>query len=100
QSLVDFVHSRPAQPLDAFLRQSAAVIAHDADAQLGAIEAPTQITFGRYDAVTSTRFADRLRAGIRRSEMHVFEDCAHAPLYENVAAFNEKTLEFLRRHTN
>jgi hypothetical protein len=29
----------------------------------------------------------------------VFEDCAHAPIYENVAAFNSKTLEFLNRHT-
>jgi hypothetical protein len=28
----------------------------------------------------------------------VFEDCAHAPLYEHVAEFNQKTLAFLQRH--
>ena len=47
--LAAFVRSRPKQPLDAFLRQSDAVIAHDALAQLGKITAPTQITFGRHD---------------------------------------------------
>ena len=34
QSLADFVRSRPAQPLAAFLQQSNAVIAHDVEAQL------------------------------------------------------------------
>jgi pimeloyl-ACP methyl ester carboxylesterase len=47
--------------------------------------------------VTSTRFADGLKNGIKNSELHVFEDCSHAPLYENVPAFNEKTLAFLRK---
>jgi pimeloyl-ACP methyl ester carboxylesterase len=96
--LAAFVRSRPKQPLDAFLRQSNAVIAHDALGQLGKIAAPTQITFGRHDTVTSTRFAEPLKSGIKKSEVHVFEDCAHAAIYENVAAFNEKTLAFLTRH--
>ncbi len=98
QALSDFVRARPRQPLDAFLRQSDAVIAHDAQAQLARIQAPTQITFGRHDQVCSTRFAEPLRQAIAKSELHVFEDCSHAGLYENVAAFNEVTLAFLRRH--
>ena len=36
--LAAFVRSRPKQPLDAFIRQSDAVIAHDALAQLGKIK--------------------------------------------------------------
>jgi len=98
RALSDFVRGRPKQPVDAFIQESDAVMAHDAEAQLGKIHAPTQITFGRHDAVTSTRFADRLTNGIQNSELHIFEDCAHAPLYENVAAFNEKTLTFLKAH--
>jgi pimeloyl-ACP methyl ester carboxylesterase len=47
--------------------------------------------------VTSTRFAEPLKSGIKNSELYAFEDCAHAPIYENVAAFNEKTLAFLNR---
>jgi len=99
QTLADFVRSRPKQPVDAFIQESNAVIAHDAEAQLGKIRAPTQITFGRYDMVTSTRFADRLKNAIKGSELHIFEDCSHAPLYENVAAFNAKSIAFLSKHT-
>ena len=96
--LAAFVRSRPQQPLDAFMRQSNAVIAHDALGQLGRIAAPTQITFGRHDIVTSTRFADALKGGIKGSELTVFETCAHAAIYEQVSEFNDKTLAFLRRH--
>lgn len=98
-SLADFVRGRPAQPLDAFLRQSNAVLAHNAESQLGKIKAPTQITFGRHDMVTSTRFADTMKNTIRDSELVIFEGCAHAPIYEKVDEFNQKTLEFLTRHT-
>jgi pimeloyl-ACP methyl ester carboxylesterase len=100
QSLADFVLSRPAQGLAAFIQQSNAVIAHDAEAQLGKITAPTQITFGRYDLVTSTRFADRLHGSIRNSELLIFEGCAHAPIYEKVDEFNQKTLAFLQRYVD
>ena len=98
QSLADFVRSRPAQPLTAFLQESNAVIAHDIVAQLGRITVPTQITFGYRDLVTSTRFADRMTSAIRSSELLIFEGCCHAPIYEKVEEFNRKTLAFLRRH--
>jgi len=97
--LAAFVRSRPKQPLDAFISQSGAVIAHDVLAQLARIKAPTQITFGRHDLVCSTRFAEPLQNGIKGSELVVFETCAHAPIYESVAEFNEKTLSFLKRHS-
>jgi 3-oxoadipate enol-lactonase len=99
ESLATFVRGRPAQPVDAFMRHSQAVIAHDVESHLGKIAAPTQITFGRYDMVTSTRFADRMQANIQGAELVVFEGCAHAPIYEKVDEFNQKTLEFLQRHS-
>jgi len=67
KGLADFVRGRPAQPLDAFIQESNAVISHDAQAQLGKIRAPTQITFGRHDMVTSTRFAETIKGGIKGS---------------------------------
>jgi pimeloyl-ACP methyl ester carboxylesterase len=97
-SLAEFVRGRPVQPLEAFLRQSKAVQSHDAEAQLGKITCPTLITFGRLDLVTSTRFADTLTGGIRDSELIVFEDCAHAPMYQDVDGFNQRTLAFLTKH--
>jgi len=99
KSLADFVRGRPKQPLAAFMQQSNAVIAHDAEAQLGRITAPTQITFGRNDLCTSTRFADTLKNNIRHSEVLIFDGCAHAPIYEKVDEFNQKTLGFLQRQT-
>jgi pimeloyl-ACP methyl ester carboxylesterase len=97
-SLADFVRGRPMPPVDAFLRQSDAVLAHDALSQLGRIQAPTLITFGRYDLVTSTRFADPLRRAIPDSELIIFEGCSHAPIYEQVEDFNTRTLAFLQKH--
>jgi 3-oxoadipate enol-lactonase len=98
-SLAEFVRSRPMPPVDAFLRQSDAVMTHDARAVLGSIQAPTLITFGRHDLVTSTRFAEPLQSGIAGSELVVFDGCAHAPIYENVEGFNERTLAFLNEHS-
>jgi pimeloyl-ACP methyl ester carboxylesterase len=99
QALSDFVSGRPVQPVEAFLRQSDAVLAHDCESVLGDITAPTLITFGEYDMVTSTRFADRMTSGIRNSELLVFKNCAHAALYESTDEFNRKTLDFLMRHS-
>ena len=97
QALAEFVRSRPVQPVAALLQQSNAVIAHDVAAQLSQITAPTQITFGRHDMLTSTRFADQMTGSIRGSELLIFEECAHAPIYEKVEEFNQKTLAFLQR---
>jgi 3-oxoadipate enol-lactonase len=99
ESLAEFVRSRPMPPVDAFLRQSEAVLTHDAREMLGSIEAPTLITFGQRDVVTSTRFAGPLQDEIPDSELVVFEQCAHAPIYENVDEFNQRTLAFLQRHS-
>ena len=99
QSLADFVRSRPAQPLASFLQQSNAVLTHDVSTHLGRITAPTLITFGRTDQVTSTRFADPMSSKIRNAEVFVFEGCSHAPIYEKVEEFNQRSLQFLQRHT-
>ena len=45
-------------------------------------------------------FAGPLTAGIANTELIVFEDCSHAPIYENVEAFNGRTLDFLQRHVH
>ena len=96
--LADFVRSRPMPDVSALLRQSGAVLGHDATAMLGSITAPTLITFGEHDMVTSTRFAAPLSEGIAGSEVVVFGGSAHAPIYEITEEFNQRTLEFLQRH--
>jgi pimeloyl-ACP methyl ester carboxylesterase len=97
EMLVEFVRSRPAQPVDAFRSQIDAVVAHDASAALGEIAAPTLITFGARDLVCSTRFAEPLTSGIAGSELVVFEHLSHAGLHEDPETFNRTTLDFLLR---
>ena len=99
QGLSDFVRSRPAQSVPAFMRQSRAVMAHDASAQLTRISAPTQITVGSRDQICSTRFAVPMKEQIRGAELVIFNGCAHAHIYEQVEEFNQKSLQFLLRHS-
>jgi pimeloyl-ACP methyl ester carboxylesterase len=97
QALADFVRGRPAQPLEAFLSQTEAVLAHDAGPVLSEIKMPTLATFGAHDLVTSTRFADPLISGIVNSELIIFDHLSHGALHEDPEAFNRATLEFLLR---
>jgi pimeloyl-ACP methyl ester carboxylesterase len=96
-TLVDFVRGRPAQPVDAFLAQTDAVIAHDASPVLRDIGVPSLITVGAHDLVCSTRFAERLKSRIGESELVVFEHLSHAGLHEDPETFNRATLDFLLR---
>jgi pimeloyl-ACP methyl ester carboxylesterase len=96
-TLVEFVRGRPAQPLDAFVAQIDAVVAHDASAVLGDIDVPTLLTFGARDLVCSTRFAEPLTSGIASSELVVFDHLSHAGLHEDPETFNRATLDFLLR---
>jgi pimeloyl-ACP methyl ester carboxylesterase len=96
-TLADFVRGRPAQPLDAFLAQSAAALTHDANARLGDIDAPTLITVGAHDLVCSPRFAERIHRRIDGSELVVFEHLSHGGLHEDPETFNRTTLDFLLR---
>jgi pimeloyl-ACP methyl ester carboxylesterase len=96
-TLEEFVRGRPAQPVQGFLAQLDAVVAHDASAVLGEINVPTLITFGAHDLVCSTRFAQPLSSGIAESELVVFDHLAHAGLHEDPETFNRATLDFLLR---
>jgi 3-oxoadipate enol-lactonase len=97
QSLSDFVRSRPAQTVADFILQSNAVIAHDVEERLIDITAPTQITVGTHDMIASTRFAYPMQERISNTELVIFDRCAHAPNFERVDEFNQRTLEFLQR---
>ena len=40
-----------------------------------------------------------MKNSIKGSELAIFEGCSHAPIYESVAEFNEKSLAFLKRQS-
>jgi pimeloyl-ACP methyl ester carboxylesterase len=97
EALAAFVRGRPQQPLDAFLRQSDAVIGHDAPRAARAHPGtdPDHLRPPRHRHLDPLRGGDEERH--RKSELVIFEGCSHAPIYENVAEFNGKTLAFLQR---
>ena len=72
---------------------------HDGAPALKDITAPTLITVGAHDLVTSTRFVEPLQQGIANTEVVVFEHLAHAGLHEDPETFNRATVEFMLRHT-
>lgn len=96
-AIVNFARSRPTQRVSDFLEHSTAVIEHDVLDALRHVKAPTQITFGARDVVTSTRFAEPLLGALPHAQVEIFEDCSHAPFLEDVDAFNGRTLAFLTR---
>jgi pimeloyl-ACP methyl ester carboxylesterase len=96
-TLADFVRGRPAQPLDAFLAQTEAAMAHDVSSALGEIGVPTLISVGAHDLVCSPRFAERINSRIGGSELLVFEHLSHGGLHEDPDTFNSATLDFLLR---
>jgi pimeloyl-ACP methyl ester carboxylesterase len=57
-TLADFVRSRPAQPVDAFLAQTDAVIGHDASAVLREIGTPTSCRMGTFTVSTVSQMSD------------------------------------------
>jgi len=95
--IVNFARSRPRQNVADFLEHSTVVIRHDVLDALSNVSAPTLITFGTEDVITSTRFLRPMTEAIPHVEVHLFEGCSHAPFLEDVNAFNSRTVEFLRR---
>lgn len=97
QGIVDFARSRPRQRVADFLEHSTAVIRHDVLDALPNVRAPTQISFGTADVITSTRFAEAFTGALPHAELEIFEGCSHAPFFEDAEGFNSRTLGFLKR---
>lgn len=97
QGITDFARSRPKQRVADFLEHSTAVIRHDVLEALPKVQAPTQISFGAADVITSTRFAAPFAAALPDAKLEIFDACSHAPFLEDVDNFNRRTLEFLKR---
>lgn len=65
--------------------------------QLGAIQVPTLLVWGRDDQITPPDVADTFESGIPQAELHVIDRCGHAPMIEHPAVFDQMLLAFLQR---
>jgi proline iminopeptidase len=65
--------------------------------RLSEIRAPTLLTTGRFDEVTP-RVAESMHAGIRGSELRLFERSSHTAFWEERADYMAAVVGFLGRH--
>ena len=80
---------------NANLRGVKPTVVSDLADNLSRITAPTLVIWGREDHTIPVAQAEVARKGIPNVEVHIFDKCAHAPMIENPAAFNELVLRFL-----
>ena len=81
---------------NANLRGVKPAVVSDLTDNLGRITAPTLVIWGREDHTIPVAQAEVARKGIPNVEVHIFDKCAHAPMIESPAAFNELVLGFLK----
>ena len=63
--------------------------------EVGAMEVPTLIIWGRHDTAVPVAHAYRARDLIPNSEVRIMERCGHIPQVERPEEFNELVLDFL-----
>jgi pimeloyl-ACP methyl ester carboxylesterase len=65
--------------------------------QLGNMDTPVLLLWGRKDKTVPFEHSDILRAAMPAAEFVTIEDCGHIPQYEKPDVFNPILLNFLRR---
>jgi pimeloyl-ACP methyl ester carboxylesterase len=65
--------------------------------QIGKMDKPVLLLWGRDDPTVPIRHSTLLRAAMPQTEFHVLANCGHAPHHEKPDEVNPILLEFLRR---
>lgn len=65
--------------------------------QVGKMDKPVLLFWGRNDTTVPLEHSDDLRAAMPNVEFHIFENCGHIPHYEKPDEVNPVLLEFLKR---
>jgi pimeloyl-ACP methyl ester carboxylesterase len=64
--------------------------------QIGEMNIPTLLLWGRNDKTVPFEHSNDIRAAIPQAEFHAFENCGHIPHYERPDEVNPILLEFLK----
>ena len=65
--------------------------------QIGKMDKPVLLFWGRRDVTVPFEHSDVLRAAMPHLEFHAFDDCGHTPHYERSEEVNPILLDFLRK---
>lgn len=80
------------------LATAKSAIRHNVGDRLHEIKCPTLIIWGKEDTVTPAFVADKFHSLIENTELHIFDECGHAPMWEVPDKFNTVLESFLDRH--
>jgi pimeloyl-ACP methyl ester carboxylesterase len=87
-------HPHP-MALHAYLRQTEAVLGHDARDRLHLIRCPTLVAVGSRDLITPPFLAAELASRIPGARLQTLADTGHGGLWEDPETFNRACLDFL-----
>ena len=86
-------------PNYAFKAQCNAILGFDVKGQLGSISAPTLIAEGELDLFVPLWLAREMSDAIPGAEVYVCPNGGHVQHWEQLEAYNARTLEFLLKHS-
>ena len=79
------------------LAMAKSAIRHNMRKELGRINVPVCLIWGREDKVTPPEVAEEFQQLLPNAELHWLDRCGHAPMMERPAEFNEILDDFLSR---
>jgi 3-oxoadipate enol-lactonase len=85
------------QPVHAYLAQLAVIQQHDTTSRLGEVAVPSLVLAGEQDILIPVSESRRIHEAIPGSEWATTKG-GHACLWEHPAEFNQRFLDFVRRH--
>jgi 2-hydroxy-6-oxonona-2,4-dienedioate hydrolase len=75
-------------------------IRHNLGEELNSITAPTLLIWGKNDTITPPMVGEEFHKLIPGSELHLIDQCGHAPMMEVPEQFNRILQDFLAHHEN
>jgi pimeloyl-ACP methyl ester carboxylesterase len=69
----------------------------DSYRQVGKMDKPVLLFWGRNDTTVPFEHSNDLRAALPNAEFHVIENCGHIPHYEKPEEVNPILLDFLKK---
>jgi pimeloyl-ACP methyl ester carboxylesterase len=91
-----FAATQPLQPVQGFVGQLEAALAHDATGRLGSLRVPTLIVHGALDQLAPSAGAEELARLIPGAQLLILPDVGHAVNLEGQRAVNAALRAFWR----
>lgn len=80
------------------VKTAKSAVRHNLEDKLKDIQTPTLLVWGKEDTVTPAWVGEKFHELLPNSELHMIENCGHAPMMETPDVFNSILEDFLSRN--